>query len=209
MPKRLGITTPLPPYLPLALGAADMKLVEHVSAFTVFPNDGIRIDPHMIRRVTSYDGALLEQAHPAVHDVVAPDVARTMTAMLEDVVQFGTGMPARALARPAGGKTGTTNDFTDAWFIGFTPQLTAGVWVGYDDTAVSLGKPETGAIAALPIWLEFMRGALAGKPIEVFQNVVPLEKQALTKEVKVDTPDSAPTEAAEAPKGKSAPPGNS
>jgi penicillin-binding protein 1A len=114
-------------------------------------------------------------------------------------------MPARALGRPAGGKTGTTNDFTDAWFIGFTPQLTAGVWVGYDDTAVSLGKPETGAIAALPIWLAFMRGALAGKPIETFQNVVPLEKQALAIEVKVDTPDSAPTESGEVPTSNKTP----
>jgi len=208
MARRFGITSALPPYLPITLGAADLNLLEHTSAFTVFPDDGIRIDPHMIRRVATYDGALLEQAHPAVHDVVEPDVARTMTAMLEDVVQFGTGMPARALGRPAGGKTGTTNDFTDAWFIGFTPQLTAGVWVGYDDTAVSLGKPETGAIAALPIWLEFMRGALAGKPIEAFQNVVPLEKLALTKEVKVDTPDSAPTEAGEVPTNKNAPAGN-
>ena len=199
MARRFGITSPLPPYLPITLGAADLNLLEHTSAFTVFPDDGIRIDPHMIRRVTSYDGALLEQAHPAVHDVVEPDVARTMTAMLEDVVQFGTGMPARALGRPAGGKTGTTNDFTDAWFIGFTPEITAGVWVGFDDKAVSLGKPETGAIAALPIWLEFMQGALAGKPIETFQNVVPLEKVALTKTVKVDTPDSAPTEASESP----------
>jgi penicillin-binding protein 1A len=209
MARRFGITSALPPYLPITLGAADLNLLEHTSAFTVFPNDGVRIDPHMIRRVTSYDGALLEQAHPAVHDVVPPDVARTMTAMLEDVVQFGTGMPARALARPAGGKTGTTNDFTDAWFLGFTPQLTAGVWVGFDDKAVSLGKPETGAVAALPIWLEFMQGALAGKPIEDFQNVVPLEKVALTKTVKVDTPDSAPTEAAEEPTSHDVPAGGS
>jgi len=199
MARRFGITSPLPPYLPVTLGAADLNLLEHTSAFTVFPDDGIRIDPHMIRRVTSYDGALLEQAHPVVHDVIEPDVARTMTAMLEDVVQFGTGMPARALNRPAGGKTGTTNDFTDAWFIGFTPEITAGVWVGYDDKSVSLGKPETGAIAALPIWLHFMQGALDGKPVQDFQNVVPLEKVALTKNVKVDTPDSAPTEAAESP----------
>ena len=106
MARRFGITSPLPPYLPITLGAADLNLLEHTSAFTVFPDDGIRIDPHMIRRVTSYDGALLEQAHPVVHDVLEPDVARTMTAMLEDVVQFGTGMPARALGRPAGGKTG-------------------------------------------------------------------------------------------------------
>ncbi len=199
MARRFGLTSPLPPYLPIALGAADLNLLEHTSAFTVFPDDGIRIDPHMIRRVTSYDGALLEQAHPVVHDVIEPDVARTMTAMLEDVVQFGTGMPARALGRPAGGKTGTTNDFTDAWFIGFTPEITAGVWVGYDDKQVSLGKPETGAISALPIWLQFMQGALAGKPVEDFQNVVPLEKVALTKNVKVDTPDSAPTESSESP----------
>ena len=125
-----GLLRSLPPYLPLALGAADMKLSEHVSAFTVFPNDGIRIDPHMIRRVTSYDGALLEEAHPEVHDVISPEVARTMTAMLEEVIQFGTGIQAKALGRPAAGKTGTTQDYTDAWFIGFTPQLTAGSgWV--------------------------------------------------------------------------------
>jgi penicillin-binding protein 1A len=209
MARRFGITSPLPPYLPITLGAADLNLLEHTSAFTVFPDDGIRIDPHMIRRVTTYDGALLEQAHPAVHDVIEPDVARTMTAMLEDVVKFGTGMPARALGRPAGGKTGTTNNFTDAWFIGFTPQLTAGVWMGYDDKQVSLGKPETGAIAALPIWLEFMQGALDGKPIENFQNVVPLEQVAMTKTVKVDTPDSAPTEGGESPVGPAVAPENS
>src|SRR5215469_324027 len=192
MARRFGITSPLPPYLPLALGAADMKLIEHVSAFTVFPNDGIRIDPHMIRRVTSYDGALLEEAHPAVHDVLSPEVARTMTAMLEEVVQFGTAIKAKTVGRPAGGKTGTTQDFTDAWFIGFTPQVTAGVWVGNDDKRVSLGKKETGARAALPIWLEFMQQAVEEYPAQDFQNVVPLEKEASGHQVKVDTPDTAP-----------------
>src|SRR5438445_7977995 len=194
MAKRFGITTPLPPYLPLALGAADMKLVEHVSAFTVFPNDGIRIDPHMIRRVTSYDGALLEEAHPEVHDVLSPEVARTMTAMLEEVIQFGTGIQAKSLGRPAAGKTGTTQDYTDAWFVGYTPQLTAGVWVGFDDKQISLGKKETGARAALPIWLEFMQNGLAGMPVLDFQNVVPLEQQAGDHVIHVDTPDTAPTE---------------
>jgi penicillin-binding protein 1A len=194
MTRRFGITTPLPPYLPLALGAADMKLIEHVSAFTVFPDDGIRIDPHMIRRVTTYDGALLEEAHPEVHDVVSPDVARTMTAMLEEVIQFGTGIQARSLGRPAAGKTGTTQDYTDAWFIGFTPQLTAGVWVGYDDKQISLGKKETGARAALPIWLEFMQSVLAGMPVLDFANVVPLEQQIGEHHINVDTPDTAPTE---------------
>jgi len=192
--RRFGITTPMPPYLPLALGSADMKLIEHVSAFTVFPDDGIRIDPHMIRRVTSYDGALLEEARPAIHEVVPPEVAHTMTAMLEEVVQFGTGIAAKQLKRPAAGKTGTTQDYTDAWFIGFTPQITSGVWVGYDDKQISLGKKETGARAALPIWLEFMQNGLAGMPVLDFQNVVPLEQQAGDHVIHVDTPDTAPTE---------------
>jgi penicillin-binding protein 1A len=171
-----------------------MKLLEHVSAFTVFPNDGIRIDPHMIRRVTSYDGALLEEARPEVHDVVDPETARTMLAMLEEVVQFGTGVHAKELGRPSAGKTGTTNDYTDAWYMGFTPSLTAGVWVGFDDKQISLGKKETGARAALPLWLQFMKGATAGTPAEEFTNVVPLEKLAETHRVFVDTPDTAPTE---------------
>src|SRR5437660_6086746 len=192
--RRFGITTPMPPYLPLALGSADMKLIEHVSAFTVFPDDGIRIDPHMIRRVTSYDGALLEEARPSIHEVVPPEVAHTMTAMLEEVVQFGTGIAAKQLKRPAAGKTGTTQDYTDAWFIGFTPQITSGVWVGYDDKQISLGKKETGARAALPIWLEFMQNGLAGMPVLDFQNVVPLEQQAGDHVIHVDTPDTAPTE---------------
>lgn len=194
MARRFGISTPLPPYLPLALGAADMKLLEHVAAFTVFPDDGIRIDPYMIRRVSSYDGAMLEEAHPAVHDVVSPEVARTMTAMLEEVIKFGTGVEAKALGRPAAGKTGTTQDYTDAWFIGFTPQITAGVWVGFDDKQISLGKRETGARAALPIWLEFMQGALSGTPATDFPNVVPLEQLAGEHQLQLDTPDTAPTE---------------
>ena len=196
MTRRFGITTSLPPYLPLALGAADMKLIEHVSAFTVFPNEGIRIDPHMIRRVTSYDGALLEEAHPEVHDVLAPEVAHTMTAMLEEVVQFGTAVKARSIGRPAGGKTGTTQDFTDAWFIGFTPQITAGVWVGNDDKQVSLGKRETGAQSALPIWMEFIQQGMGGLPVLNFANVTTLEEQALEHHVNVDTPDTAPEDEA-------------
>jgi penicillin-binding protein 1A len=207
MTKRFGITSQLPPYLPLALGAADMRLIEHVSAFTVFPNDGIRIDPHMIRKVTSYDGALLEEAHPEVHDVLSPDVAHTMTAMLEEVVQFGTAMKAKTLGRPAGGKTGTTQDFTDAWFIGFTPQITAGVWVGYDDKQISLGKRESGAQAALPIWIEFMQQGMAGMPALNFPNVVTLEEQASEHNVHTDVPDTTPEEEVPTlPKPKAPPP---
>jgi penicillin-binding protein 1A len=192
MARRFGITSPLPPYLPLALGSADLTLMEHTSAFTVFPDDGIHIEPHYIRRVTSYDGAVLEEPRPNVKDVVQPDVARTMTAMLEEVVQFGTGVRAKELGRVSAGKTGTTNDFTDAWYVGFTPHITAGVWVGNDDKRISLGKKETGARAALPIWLEFMQQAVGAYPAQDFQNVVPLEKKAGGHQVKVDTPDTAP-----------------
>lgn len=166
--------------------------MEHTSAFTMFPDDGIHIDPHYIRRVTSYDGAVLEESRPTITDVLPPDVARTMVAMLEDVVQFGTGVRAKELGRPSAGKTGTTNDFTDAWYIGFTPQLTTGVWVGNDDRRISLGKKETGARAALPIWLEYMQGAMQGMPVQDFPNVVPLEKQAAGRVLQVDTPDTAP-----------------
>jgi penicillin-binding protein 1A len=190
--RRFGIVSPLPPYLPLALGAADLTPLEHISAFTVFPDDGIHIQPHMIRRVASYDGAILEEAKPQVTDVIPPSVARTMVAMLEDVVKFGTGVRAQALGRPSAGKTGTTNDFTDAWYIGFTPQLTAGVWVGNDDPSISLGKKETGARVALPIWLEFMQQAMKGMPVENFPNVVPLEELAKNVHEDVDVPDTAP-----------------
>jgi penicillin-binding protein 1A len=117
-----------------------------------------------------------------------------MTAMLEEVIRFGTGIQARSLGRPAAGKTGTTQDYTDAWFIGFTPQITSGVWVGFDDKQISLGKKETGARAALPIWLEFMQGALARMPPLDFANVVPLEQEASDHHITVDTPDTAPTE---------------
>jgi len=197
MTRRFGVTSSLPPYLPLALGAAEITLLEHTSAFTVYPNDGVRIEPHMVRRVTSYDGALLEEARPRVYDVIAPETARTMVAMLREVVEFGTAMRAKELGRPLAGKTGTTNDFTDAWFIGFTPSLTAGVWIGYDDKRISLGKKETGARAALPIWMEFMKIVCEGKPVEEFPNVEPLAKLALTKHLELDTPDSAPTEDSE------------
>ena len=190
--RKFGISSPLPPYLPLALGAADLTLIEHTSAFTVFPDDGIHIDPHFIKRATSYDGAVLEETRPQVTDVISPGVARTMVSMLEDVVQFGTGVRAKELGRPSAGKTGTTNDFTDAWYTGFTPQITTGVWVGNDDKRVSLGKKETGARAALPIWLEYMQQAMQGMPVEDFPNVVPLEKLAGAHPVQVDTPDTAP-----------------
>jgi penicillin-binding protein 1A len=206
--RRFGVSSPLPPYLPLVLGAAEITLLEHTSAFTVYPNDGLRIEPTLIRRVASYDGAVLEEARPKVHDVVQPETARMMVAMLREVVEFGTAIRARELGRPLAGKTGTTNEFSDAWFVGFSPTLTVGVWVGYDDKRISLGNKETGARAALPIWIDFMKTILDSRPVEEFSNVEPLAKLALTKHIQVDTPDTAPTEdeGREKPPTKAPPP---
>ena len=157
--RRFGIGERIPPYLPVALGAVELTLLEHTSAFSTFPNDGIRAVPHYIVKVTDYDGRILEQTFPAVQDVVSPRTARTMTSMLREVVLHGTGIAATRLNYPVAGKTGTTNDFTDAWFIGFSPTLTCGVWVGFDEKK-TLGNKETGARAALPIWMDFMSTAL-------------------------------------------------
>ena len=158
--RRFGITSALPPFLPVALGAADLTLYEQTSAFTVFPNDGVRLEPRLIRKVTDYDGHVLEEDTPDAKDVTSPKTARIMVTLLQGVVQHGTAAAAKKLNHPVAGKTGTTNDFTDAWFIGFSPSLTCGVWLGYDEKK-TLGDDETGGHAALPIWIDFMRVALA------------------------------------------------
>jgi penicillin-binding protein 1A len=189
--RKFGITSPLPPYLPVALGAAEMTLLEQTSAYSVFPDDGVRLVPRLITRVTEYDGRLLEQDYPDVKDVISSRTARLMTAMLEAVVQHGTASAASQLKLPTAGKTGTTNDFTDAWFVGFSSSLTVGVWVGYDEKQ-SLGPKETGAKTALPIWIQFMSAALAGKDPGQFQPAPVLPSR--TTAPKVDTPDLAPAE---------------
>jgi penicillin-binding protein 1A len=158
--RRFGITSSLPPFLPVALGAADLTLYEQTAAFTVFPNDGIRLEPRLVRKVTDYDGHVLEEDDPEAKDVVSTRTARTMVSLLEGVVQNGTAIAAKKLNHPVAGKTGTTNDYTDAWFIGFSPSITCGVWIGYDEKR-TLGDNETGGKAALPIWMDFMRVALA------------------------------------------------
>lgn len=157
--RRFGINERIPPYLPVALGAVELTLLEHTSAFSTFPNDGVRAIPHYIVKVTDYNGQILEQNYYAVQDVISPRTARTMTSMLRDVVLHGTAVAAARLKYPVAGKTGTTNDFTDAWFIGFSPSITCGVWVGFDEKK-TLGNKETGAMAALPIWMDFMATAL-------------------------------------------------
>src|ERR1700731_1777770 len=162
--ERFGITARLPPYLPVALGSAEITLIEQTSAYSVFPNDGVRVTPRYITKVTDYEGRVLEEDFPDVKDVISERTARIMTSMLEGVVQHGTAIAAASMKYPLGGKTGTTNDFTDAWFVGFSPSTTAGVWVGYDEKK-SLGAKETGAHAALPIWMNFMIAAMSSKDV--------------------------------------------
>jgi penicillin-binding protein 1A len=180
--KRFGITSPLLPYLPVALGAADITLAEQTAAFTTFPNDGVRVVPRYIRKVTDYDGRVLEEDYPEVHDVVSARTARIMVSMLREVILHGTGYQASKLNHPLGGKTGTTNDFTDAWFVGFSPSVTCGVWVGYDEKK-TLGNKETGAMAALPIWIDFMRVALKGRESEDFAAPPPTTPGAVAQKV--------------------------
>jgi penicillin-binding protein 1A len=164
---RFGITSNIPAFLPVAIGSADITLAEQVGAYSVFPNDGILIEPRYIRKVAQADGLPLESAPSAVTEVISVQTARTMMQLLQAVVRQGTGAAASQLKHPFGGKTGTTNDYTDAWFIGFSPSVTCGTWIGYDDRQ-SLGEKETGARAALPMWMDFMRAAIANKPNEAF-----------------------------------------
>jgi penicillin-binding protein 1A len=171
--RRFGITPVIQPYLPIALGATDISLIEMTSAYSTFPNGGVRMTPRTISRVIDYDGNVLEENFPDPHDVIPADTATMMVDLLQEVVRSGTATRAQSLGRPAGGKTGTTNDYTDAWFLGFTPTLTAGVWVGFDENT-SLGEAETGGRAALPIWLSFMEEAHKDTPVQDFEWMVPI-----------------------------------
>jgi penicillin-binding protein 1A len=170
---RFGITSNIPPYLPIALGSAEVTLEQQVDAYSVFPNDGIRVAPRLVKRVVSADGITLpEDEAPAISEVVSQKTARTMMVFLRGVTSEGTAAKAAALNHPLGGKTGTTNDFTDAWFLGFSPSITCGVWVGYDDRQ-SLGDKQTGAAVALPLWTDFMKTAIAASPNERFPGDTP------------------------------------
>jgi penicillin-binding protein 1A len=187
--RRFGVTSSIPAYLPVALGAADLTLMEQTTSFTVFPNDGVRVTPHYISKVTDYEGHVLEQDVPDVKDVISAKTARVMTSMLREVVLHGTAMSANKLPYPLAGKTGTTNDFTDAWFVGFSPTLTCGVWMGFDEKR-TLGAKESGGHAALPLWIEFMKAALEGKDQGQFPSA-PASPNS-PSQPSVDTPDVAP-----------------
>ena len=166
--RALGITTTLNPYPSMALGSFEVSLLEMTSAYSVFPNQGVRVEPHFIVRVRDREGNVLEEAKPEVRNVMKPETSFVMTWLLKGVTEEGTAAKAATLGRPLAGKTGTTDSYSDAWFIGTSPSLTCGVWVGTDKKE-TLGDGETGAAAALPIWIEFFKSYFEGKPVEDFE----------------------------------------
>jgi penicillin-binding protein 1A len=169
MVRRFGITVPMAPYLPSALGATEVPLIQMVSAYSAFPNKGVRVEPHLIRKVIGRDGITLEEHETKNYKVTSEYVALTMTSMLKAVVDNGTAVAAKSLGVPQAGKTGTVNDQTDVWFIGFTPTYVTGVWMGYPGRKKSLGKDMTGSRGALPIYIDFMKEFLKDKKKEEFE----------------------------------------
>jgi len=170
--RRFGLPNPMKRVLPSALGATEEPLMSMVSAYSTFPNGGNRLEPHLIARVENRDGVELESAQPTTHKVTSSYVAANMVDVMRGVVTSGT---ARAITGnkelgkwPIAGKTGTVNDFTDAWFIGYTPSTVCGVWIGYPGSKKSLGEKETGGQAALPMWMDFMEDFVRGKTVEKF-----------------------------------------
>ncbi len=166
--RRLGIESELSRDLSIALGSSGVSLIEVVRAYSVFANQGYRVRPCFITKILDRDGNVLEQHYPESEKVIEKSTAYIVTNLLQGVVQHGTGWRLRALNRPVAGKTGTSNNLHDAWFVGYTPGYVTGVWVGFDDEQ-SLGMGETGSMAASPIWLAFMKAVLKDQPMRVFQ----------------------------------------
>jgi penicillin-binding protein 1A len=204
--KKLGIESPVKRDLSIALGTSGVTMMELTSAFAVFANGGERIKPIFIKKIVTMKGEVLEENTPYMEmedkeeeeempktpapvskeQVISPQNAFIMSHLLQGVVQHGTGQRAKVLGRPIAGKTGTSSDYSDAWFVGYTPSLLTGVWVGFDDKT-SLGKKETGARAALPIWIYFMEQALRNTPMDT-----PKPPQGITF-VKVNIETGLPT----------------
>jgi penicillin-binding protein 1A len=174
MVKRMGLPNPMAPFLPSALGATEEPLLPMVSAYSTFPNGGVRVEPVWIRKVVDRDGNVIEEAKPKSYKVISEYVAGLMVDMMRGVVQGGTAGAASALGHEVAGKTGTVNDFTDAWFIGYTAKYVTGVWIGFSDNKQPLGKGESGSSAALPFWVDFMKAYMKDKPKEKFPKLPPL-----------------------------------
>jgi len=167
MARNLGITSPIYPNYASALGASEVTLMELTRAYSVFPNRGALVEPLFIERIEDRDGRVLYEGRPQKRQALTPRSADIMTQLLVGVVERGTATRVKVLGRPVGGKTGTTNKTKDAWFIGFTPSVITGVWVGMDEER-SLGPKETGSQAAAPIFISYMKEALKGRPPEQF-----------------------------------------
>lgn len=165
---RLRLPNPMAPFLPSALGATEEPLLSMAAAYAAFPNQGIWNEPARIVRVVDRDGNILDSGPARSEQVLTPYVAGQMVDLMKGAVQYGTATAAGSLGHEIAGKTGTVNDFTDAWFIGYTPSVVCGVWIGYSDQKKSLGGGESGASAALPFWIDFMREYLRDKPKERF-----------------------------------------
>jgi penicillin-binding protein 1A len=168
--RRLGFSSEVHPYLSSALGSSEATLLEVVNAFSVFPNQGVRMQPYSVLRISDRSGNVLQENRPEPHEAIRADTAYVMLSLLQGVTARGTAARAASLGWPLGGKTGTTNDYTDAWMVGFDPDITVGVWVGYD-AKKKLGTSMTGAVAALPIWMDVMKAHIAehkGQPTPQF-----------------------------------------
>jgi Membrane carboxypeptidase/penicillin-binding protein len=163
----MGISSPLVRTLSLALGVSGVTLQELVQAYNVLADGGKKVTPYFIKKIVDRTGNIFEETKPQTEQVIDPRIAFMTSYVMQDVVESGTGRRVRSIGRPVAGKTGTTNDTRDAWFIGFTPSLITGVWVGFDQE-VSLGKQEVGGRAAAPIWLYFMEKVLQNTPVEAF-----------------------------------------
>jgi penicillin-binding protein 1A len=175
MVRRFGITNPMAPSLPSALGASEASLLEMTSAYSSFPNRGVRMTPHLIRKVYSRDGTLLEEWDNSSSKVTNEYVALTMVDLMRGVTgPGGTAAGASAAGQPLAGKTGTVNDHTDVWFIGYTPTWATGVWMGNPDKKENLGSYMTGGHGALPYFNAFMNEFMKGKPRETFDSAPPI-----------------------------------
>ncbi len=208
MVRRFGITNPMAPSLPSALGASEVSLIEMVGAYASFPNKGIRMVPHLIRKVYNRDGSLLEEYDGASSKVMSEYVALTMVEMMRGVVNGGTGSGASASGQPIGAKTGTVNDHTDVWFIGYTPSYVCGVWMGNPAKKENLGNNMTGH-SAIPFFNDFMNPFMKGKPIEHFAEPPPMppEIKRAAEQRKREELETLADADANAPKGITYTPG--
>jgi len=188
--RRFGLPNPMKRVLPSALGATEEPLLDMVSAYSAFSNQGFRTNPHLVKQVTDADGNVIKSWEPESEKVMSPYVASQMQLMMRAVVTGGTAGKINSIKELANrqicGKTGTVNDFTDAWFIGYTPSYTAGVWIGYPGSKRSLGNGEAGGVAALPMWMQFMEKFMKGKPNDQFPKAPGPDKEIVARRAEME-----------------------